>query len=80
MRTRESTLRKPCSRDSPLLPSALILQEGHITCLAEQVFGSKLFAFGLSNVLSRDFATWTAGDTVSRALDYRIGLMIISRP
>jgi hypothetical protein len=27
----------------------------------------------LRDVLSRDSATWTAGNTVSRALDYRIG-------
>jgi hypothetical protein len=37
-------------------------------------------AVGLRDILSRDFATWTAGHTVSRGLDYRIGLMILSRP
>ena len=42
--------------------------------------GRQRVAIGLRDVLSRDFATWTAGNTVSRALDYRIGLTIVSRP
>lgn len=35
--------------------------------------GRQRVAVSLENVLSRDSATWTAGNTVSGALDYRIG-------
>ena len=42
--------------------------------------GRQRVAIGLREILSRDSATWSAGNTVSRALDYRIGLTTISRP